>query len=132
MIVRHLDEIVGTDREVEAPTFRSRRLLLAADGVGFSFHDTILQEGSETLIWYRHHLEAVYCLEGQGEIEVLPDGPTWPIRPGTIYALDGHEKHLLRALRGHLRMACVFTPALTGREVHDEHGVYPPPGGSSS
>jgi len=24
-----------------------------------------------------------------------------------------------------LRMACVFNPPVTGREVHDEHGVYP-------
>ena len=126
MIVRTLDEIQGSDRAVEGPTFVSRRFLLANDGMGFSFHDTILYEGSETLIWYKHHLEAVYCIEGEGELEVLPDGPTYPIKVGTMYALNGHEKHLLRAKK-QLRMMCVFNPALTGKEVHDEEGTYPPP-----
>jgi len=59
-----------------------------------------------------------------GEIEVLPDGLTYQIRPGTLYALDGHEKHLLRASE-EMRMICVFNPPLTGTEVHNEDGVYP-------
>lgn len=125
MIVRQLSEIIGTDRDVRAETFHSRRLLLAEDGMGFSLHDTVLHAGSETLIWYKHHLEAVYCIEGSGELEVLPNGPVWPIRVGTMYALDGHEKHLLRAHED-LRVVCVFNPALTGREVHDDEGTYPP------
>lgn len=126
MIVRTLDEIAASDRAVSAKTFTSRRFLLAKDGMGFSFHDTILYEGTETLIWYKHHLEAVYCIEGEGELKVLPDGPTYTIRPGTMYALDGHEKHFLKAIK-QLRMMCVFNPALTGNEVHDEEGTYPPP-----
>ena len=125
MIVRTLDEIDSSDRAVKGPTFTSRRFLLAKDGMGFSFHDTVLYEGTETLIWYKHHLEAVYCIEGEGELEVLPDGPTYQIKPGTMYALNGHEKHYLRA-RKQLRMMCVFNPALTGKEVHDEEGTYPP------
>lgn len=124
MIVRRLSDIESTERDVVAPTFRSRRLLLADDGMGFSFHDTVLHAGSETLIWYKHHLEAVYCMGGKGELVELPDGPTHAIEPGTFYALDGHEKHLLRAIED-LRMMCVFSPALTGREVHDEEGTYP-------
>ena len=55
---------------------------------------------------------------------MLPDGPTYQIRPGTLYALNGHEKHLLRA-RKEMRMICTFNPPLTGTEVHDEDGVYP-------
>lgn len=124
MIVRRLDEIAGTDRDVEAPTFKSRRLLLRGDGMGFSFHDTVLYAGSETYIWYKHHLEAVYCIEGEGELEDLDNGVTHEIRPGTFYALDGHERHYLRAKKD-LRMMCVFSPALTGKEVHDDEGVYP-------
>jgi L-ectoine synthase len=38
--------------------------------------------------------------------------------------LDGHERHELHA-ETDLRMVCVFTPALTGQEVHDEDGAYP-------
>jgi len=124
MIVRTMDEIRGTERAVEGPTFVSNRMLLAKDGMGFSFHDTTLYAGSETLIWYKNHLEAVYCIEGEGELEELPDGPTHKIKPGTMYALNGHEKHILRA-KTQFRMICVFTPPLTGREVHDEEGVYP-------
>lgn len=124
MIVRRLEDLIGGERDVVAPTFRSRRLLLAQDAMGFSFHDTVLHAGSETLIWYKHHVEAVYCIEGEGELELLPEGPTYAIRAGTFYALDGHERHSLRA-RTDLRMICVFNPPLTGAEVHDEEGAYP-------
>jgi L-ectoine synthase len=124
MIVRSTEEIEGTERDVKAPTFTSRRFLLKKDGMGFSFHETILYAGTETYIWYKNHLEAVYCIEGEGEVEVLPDGPTYHIRPGVMYALNGHEKHYLRAKKT-LRMMCVFNPPLTGQEVHDAEGVYP-------
>lgn len=124
MIVRRLDDLVSSDRDVVAPTFRSRRFLLRDDGFGFSFHDTVLHAGSETYIWYKNHLEAVYCIAGRGELEDLDNGKTYPIEPGTFYALDGHEKHWLRAFED-LRMMCVFAPALTGHEVHDAEGTYP-------
>ncbi|MGA7802716.1 MAG: ectoine synthase [Gammaproteobacteria bacterium] len=124
MIVRHLSEIEDTDKDVRAKTWKSRRFLLKEDGMGFSMSDTVLYAGTETLIWYKHHLEAVYCIEGEGELEVLPNGPIYQITPGTMYALSEHEKHHLRA-RTDLRVVCVFNPPLTGREVHDEEGTYP-------
>ena len=124
MIVRRLEEIIDTDRDVAAPTFRSRRFLLAKDGMGFSFHDTVLFAGTKTHIWYKHHLEAVYCIEGEGELEEIVSGKVHQIRPGTAYGLDGHEEHWLTA-RTDLRMVCVFSPPLTGNEVHDEEGTYP-------
>lgn len=124
MIVRDLTGLEGTERETIAPTWRSRRFLLAQDGMGFSLHDTVLDAGTETYMWYRNHVEAVYCIEGRGEIEVVDDGTVYPIRAGTMYALDGHEKHRLRA-ETDLRMVCVFNPPCTGQEVHDEEGVYP-------
>jgi len=124
LIFRTLEEMAGTQREVHAPTFVSRRMLLGRDGMGFSFHDTVLYGGMETRIWYKHHLEAVYCIEGTGEIESLEDGKVYGIKPGTMYALDKHDRHILRAVTD-LRMICVFTPPLTGQEVHDEEGTYP-------
>lgn len=124
MIFRTLEDMAETEREVHAPTFVSRRMLLGKDGMGFSFHDTLLYGGMETRIWYKHHLEAVYCIEGTGEIESLEDGKIYGIRPGTMYALDKHDRHILRAITD-LRMVCVFTPPLTGQEVHDEEGTYP-------
>jgi L-ectoine synthase len=124
MIVTKLEDLKGTDRDVDAETWTSRRFLLKSDGMGFSMHDTVIKAGTETLIWYAHHLEAVYCIEGEGEVEVIESGKIYPIEAGTLYALNGHEKHYLRA-RTEMRMVCVFNPPLTGREVHDEKGIYP-------
>ncbi len=124
MIVRTLEEVLGTPQEVETPNWTSRRLLLRRDGMGFSLHDTVILPGTETTMCYRNHLEAVYCIEGEGEVEVLPGGPVHAIRPGTVYALDGHEHHVLRA-RTRMRMVCVFNPPCTGQEVHGEDGAYP-------
>lgn len=124
MIVRKLSETLGTDREVDVETWTSRRFLLKSDGMGFSMHDTIIKAGTETFIWYANHLEAVYCIEGSGEVELVDSGVVYPIEPGTLYALDGNEKHYLRA-RTQMRMVCVFNPPLTGKEVHDENGIYP-------
>jgi len=124
VIVKKLEDILGTEHEVKGGNWTSRRLILRDAGMGFSMHDTLIHAGTETLIWYKNHLEAVYCIEGKGEIEVLPDGPTYPIEPGTLYALNGNEKHLLRATE-EMRMICTFNPPLSGLEVHDEDGVYP-------
>ncbi len=124
MIVRTLANILGSDREVDAPTWTSRRLLLKDDQMGFSMHDTLIKAGTETPMWYRNHLEAVYCIAGDGEIETLDDGKRYPIGPGTIYALDQNDRHILRA-RTELRMICVFNPPITGKETHDADGAYP-------
>ncbi len=123
MIVRHMKDIIGSDREVETDEFISRRIILKEDGMGFSFHETIIKAGTDMFIWYANHLESVYCISGKGEIEVV-GGETYTIEPGMLYGLDGHEKHYLRA-EEELRLMCVFNPPLTGREVHDENGTYP-------
>ncbi len=127
MIVRTRAEILGTDREVRAENnnWVSRRLLLKSDGMGFSFHETIIFKGTETHIHYKNHLEAVYCVGGEGEIEDLATGEIHPIRDGTLYALNAHDDHLLRATTADLRLICAFNPPLTGREMHDADGVYP-------
>ena len=124
MIVRTLSEIDGTERDVRADTWRTRRFVLAREGVGFSFHDTVLYAGTETPMWYANHIEAVYCVGGEGELVNDETGEVHPLRDGTMYLLDGHEHHRVRATTD-LRMACVFNPPVTGAEVHDEDGVYP-------
>jgi L-ectoine synthase len=124
VIVRTLAEIKGTDRDVQAETWNSQRLLLARDGQSFSMHETILYAGTETTMWYANHIEAVYCVGGEGELVNDETGETHQLRDGTLYLLDGHEHHRVRATTD-LRMVCVFTPPVTGREVHDETGAYP-------
>ena len=124
MIVRTLHDVIGTDRDVETPNWTSRRLLLRKDGMGFSLHDTVIQPGTETRMWYQNHLEAVYCIEGEGEVETLSDGRVYTLQPGTVYALNENDEHLLRA-RTRMRMVCVFNPPVSGDEVHDDTGAYP-------
>lgn len=126
MLVRKIDDIRGTRREVfaENKNWVSRRLLLKSDGMGFSFHETIIFAGTETYIWYKHHLEAVYCVEGEGEVETVADGKIYPITPGTLYALNEHDEHYLRAKKD-MRLICVFNPPVTGTEVHQPDGSYP-------
>lgn len=124
MIVRKLHDLLDTEREVKADTWTSRRLLLHGDGMGFSLHDTLIHAGTTTEIHYQNHLEAVYCIQGKGEVTVVATGEKIPIEAGTVYALNGHERHLLTA-ESEMRMICVFNPALVGPETHDANGVYP-------
>lgn len=126
MIIRRLDEILGSERDIQASNgnWVSRRFLLRGDGMGFSLHETTIFAGTETYIWYKNHLEAVYCVGGDGEIEDLDTGLTHRITDGTMYALNNHERHHLRA-NTDMRMICVFNPALTGSEDHDREGAYP-------
>lgn len=126
MIVKNLEEIINTEYDVGAGNWRSRRLLLKKDGVGFSFHDTIIWAGTRTTMWYKNHIEAVYCIEGEGEIEVIADEKKYPIKAGVMYVLNRHEKHCVSA-KTDLRLICVFNPPCTGKEVHDEDGSYPIP-----
>jgi L-ectoine synthase len=125
VIVRTLDEVVGSDRDVEGDGWRSRRLLLRRDQLGFSLHDTTVAAGTELNLQYKHHLEACYCLEGEAELVDLASGERHRIAPGTMYALEGHDRHTLTVQRD-LRLVCVFNPALTGTEVHDADGSFPP------
>jgi L-ectoine synthase len=126
MIVRSLDAVTGTERDVGAPTWRSRRLVLAAENPGFSLHDTVLFAGTETRMWYANHVEAVYVIEGRGELVNEDTGERHALAPGTMYLLDGHEHHAVHA-HTDIRTVCAFNPPVTGGEVHDENGAYPLP-----
>ncbi len=128
MIVRTLEEIIGTEREVHAENgnWVSRRFVLNDDAAGFSFHETIIKAGTETHIWYKHHIEAVYCVAGDGEIEDLKTGEIHPIKDGTLYLLNDNDEHLLRGGSEDMRLICSFNPPIIGREMHDEDGAYLP------
>lgn len=124
MLVKHLDDIRGTDSDVHSDGWESARILLKDDGMGFSFHITTLYAGAELRLHYQHHLEAVYVISGEGAIEDLATGQLHQLRPGSLYALNDHDRHVLRP-RTQMVTACVFNPPVTGREVHDETGAYP-------
>ena len=123
MIVRDFNIEKKTDRRVADQKWESVRLLLADDGMGFSFHITTIQGGSEHTFHYKNHFESVYCISGEGEIEDLATGEVHQITPGVMYALNLHDKHTLRA-RKELVLACCFNPPVTGTEVHRADGSY--------
>jgi len=124
MIVRTLQEAEKSSRKIESENWNSVRLSLKEDGMGFSFHITTIYANTETPIWYQNHLETVYCISGEGEVETVSDGKVYPIRPGTVYILDQHDQHLLRGIT-EMKLACAFNPPLNGKETHDADGVYP-------
>lgn len=123
MIVRDLADLKNTDKDVHDAQWTSVRMLLASDGMGFSFHITTLEAGSEHTFHYKNHFESVYCMSGKGSITDLATGETHAIHPGVMYALDQHDKHTLRA-EEELVMACCFNPPVTGTEVHQADGSY--------
>ena len=123
MIVRTLASVLDTPAHVKGASFESRRILLAADQLGYSLHDTLCKAGTEQRLEYKNHVETNYVIEGQGAVTNLVTGQSWPLGPGTVYVLDKHEAHLLRATTD-LRIICVFTPALSGQETHDASGSY--------
>ena len=125
MIVRDFNEIIKNekDRVVSDAQWSSVRMLLADDGMGFSFHITFLEAGSEHTFEYKNHFESVYCMQGKGSITDLATGVTHEIKPGVMYALNEHDRHVLRA-EEELVMACVFNPPVTGKEVHQADGSY--------
>jgi L-ectoine synthase len=124
VIVRTLEEITDTERDVKTEHWRSKRIVLAGDGVGFSLHETVLEAGSINDFWYAHHIEAVWVIDGEGELYDKDNDVTYQLRPGSVYVLSGNEHHQLRP-RTEMRTVCVFNPPVTGGEVHDENGVYP-------
>jgi len=125
MIVRNLKEAQASGRRVVDPNgnWESTRLALKDDGMGFSFHITTICKGADFRMHYQNHLESVYCISGKGEIENLNDGKVYEIGPGTIYLLDQHDPHVLRA-EEEMVMACAFNPPLNGKEVHNKEGAY--------
>lgn len=125
MIVRDLKTAEQNGRRITSPdgNWESTRMLLKEDNMGFSFHITTIYKGADFRMHYQNHLESVYCVSGKGEIETLADGKRYPIGPGTLYVLDKHDPHILRASE-EMIMACVFNPPLNGKEVHNKEGAY--------
>lgn len=125
MIVRSVSEIQGTDRDVRGDGWRAQRLLIRDDGLGFSLSETTVDAGAQMSLWYRHHYEACFCIEGEAEITERDTGVVHRIGPGSVYSPE-HDRHEIRVISA-LRLVCVFNPALTGHEKHDSDGSYPPP-----
>lgn len=125
MIIKTFDQVANSQHSVKSDNWTSFRFLTRQDNMGFSLHETWIHGDTETLICYKHHFEAVYCIEGEGQIELIDTGEKYVLRPGVMYALNLHDAHILRAFTK-LRLICVFNPPLRGDEIHDAEGAYRP------
>lgn len=123
MIIRDFNELKSGPRSVSDARWNSVRMLLADDAMGFSFHITTIEAGSEHTFHYKNHFESVYCISGAGSITDLATGETHQIRPGVMYALNLHDKHTVNCTE-EMVLACVFNPPVTGKEVHQADGSY--------
>lgn len=125
MTVRSIEEIEGTDRDVHCPNggFRSLRIVLAKDGMGFSVHKTIIPVGNPQHWHYTRHFETCYCIEGRGILTNLTTGETFEIKPDTAYSLDNHDDHTFQAIEP-IVLISIFNPPVTGMEVHQSDGSY--------
>jgi len=118
MFVRNLKDVEASAFFVDWGNGTSHRLLTERDGMGFTVCHTVVRAGSEAMLEYRNHLEACYCIAGEGEVEDM-QGNRYPIRPGDLYVLDQHDKHYLRGGRtSDLILVSVFNPPLKGTERH--------------
>ena len=121
MIVKTREDVVGTNGEAHGDKWYSLRLLHKEDGMGVTLTDSILEAGFKMDLWQKNHLEACYCLEGEGTVEEIDNGKVHEIKAGTLYAMNNHDRHRIRA-KTRMRVVCTFFPALTGDEVHDADG----------
>jgi L-ectoine synthase len=119
MFVRSIVEVENSAHFVDWGNGTSHRLLTTGDGMGFTVCHTVVRAGTVSLLHYRRHLEACYCIAGQGEIEDMA-GNTFKIGVGDIYVLDKHDRHYLRGGKTEdLILVSVFNPPLAGTEHHN-------------
>jgi L-ectoine synthase len=116
MIIKSREELTGSGREVAWGNGISMRFLVESDGCPFTITHTTVDAGSESHLCYERHLEACYCIEGEGEV-AGEGGVVSQLRPGVLYSPARGEPHHLRA-RSELHLVCVFSPALEGSECH--------------
>ncbi len=125
MKVIKVDDLLGTTREVDCPNggFKSLRVLLEQDGMGYTVTETRIPKGPAQTWHYKNHLETCFCIQGHGHLTNLETGDEYVIRPGSVYALDKNDRHEFKALEDTV-LICIFNPPLKGLEVHKSDGSY--------
>ena len=125
MFVRGPRDYVRT--ELSTGSSGVHRPLLAADGIGLSLSDLTTKPGLGIDLWYRHHVEANYLVEGSGEVLDKATGETHALVPGDLFVIGPKDKHRVSNSNG-VRWLSVFNPPITGTERYDDLGGYPPTG----
>ena len=125
MKIVDVTSLYGSDREVDCPKggFKSLRVLLESDGMGFTMTKTLIPKGKPQFWHYKKHLEACFCIKGYGILKNMNTMEEHTIFPDKVYILDKHDPHTFQALRD-TELICVFNPPLKGKEVHKKDGSY--------
>lgn len=129
MFVRTMDDVAQAGRVISLlnGAVKSARYITAADQIGFSYHVMSAGAGYSATLWYKHHWEANYIIEGSGSVEDLTTGQSWPIEPGVLYVVGPNDRHRIRATDA-IRIVSVWCPALHGDEQIDPEGGVPATG----
>ena len=60
--------------------------------------DGPIEPGFDRVLWQKSHVEACYCIEGEGTVEELETGRVHEIKAGALYAMNNHDRHRNRAI----------------------------------
>lgn len=123
MKIVKIEDIEGTPRDVLFNGGNSQRLILESDNLGFAVMKTNIKKGGPYNWHYINHLEACYCISGEGVLRSLDTGEKHKISPETLYALNNYDNHTFEALTD-VVLISIFNPPLKGNETHNKNGHY--------
>src|SRR5258707_584076 len=125
MFIRTHDELEKLGR-IKSPlvndTFRSARFLTAADRMGYSYNENRVKEGTDAVIWLKHHWEANYIISGRGEVTDLSSEACWSLDAGVLDVVGPNDRHRLRITEDAQHFS-IFCPTVVGHEQHDKDGA---------
>ncbi|XP_077992196.1 L-ectoine synthase-like [Glandiceps talaboti] len=127
IVSRSLNDVIGTERDIDWGHGYSRRLLVKKDGFPVSFHSSLAKSGHTTKLGYLYHMESTYFITGKVTYEWNDGREMIQTRvgrdSGTIYNMNEHDKHILVAEED-AKVLTVFYPVLKGTENHVHDGSY--------
>jgi len=119
VVVRSVDEIIGSERDVFWGNGYSRRLLVRKDGFGFALCVTQANPDTSSPLQYRNHVESCYYVSGTGEY--VWEGGRHPIDTNggvsTVFVMNEHDSHHM-IIKEASTCLSIFSPPIEGHESH--------------
>ncbi|XP_033648095.1 uncharacterized protein LOC117307451 [Asterias rubens] len=124
-VVRHLSELLGTERDIDWGKGNSRRFLIKEDGFPLGLHNTWVYPKTSTRLGYQNHIEGVYYISGQVTYSWEDTSGEWVhadtktnTENGTNYLMNIHDPHIVKSDEKDCYCICIFDPVLNGKENH--------------